>query len=170
MTQGIEGDYITNSTIPHWKGTFISDASGEIHKLYSGISYGSKERVKPRNIFTPIGRKYPIIVCNSEINYNSGSTSGYIYGYNFEKTRRIDRLSVVKQTMAFEDFLNTETTKVITDWNGNIWVVGIIDSTSIEYNDISTNGTTIVSFSWVEQGKYNNYEDLVANNLIKGRV
>lgn len=72
--------------------------------------------------------------------------------------------------MAFEDFLNTETTKVITDWNGNIWVVGIIDSTSIEYNDISTNGTTIVSFSWVEQGKYNNYEDLVANNLIKGRV
>ena len=56
---------------------------------------------------------------------------------------------------------------MITDWNGNAIMFKLISSPTISYNSSYGNGITTVAFSWVEQGKYNNEEDLRRNNFIK---
>ena len=52
------------------------------------------------------------------------------------------------------------------DWNGNILLFKVNSTPSIVYNANFGNGKTTVQFSFVEQGKYDNQQDLIDNNLI----
>lgn len=164
MPNGDEGEYITDTVTPNWNAIFVSDGE-KCFKLYSSVSYGSIPRNVPVGTLAPIGGTYPIVIQNSKNNYRSGMLSGMLLGYNFENTRVVDRLDVVKQTQDYIDFLVNGKTKIITDWNGNCWIVKVTDSPTIDYNIANTNGISTVKFSWVEQGKYNNEEDLKRNNL-----
>lgn len=166
MKDGTEGEYTVKSIMPKWNGVFISNNKGTIFKLYNAVKYSNTNRNAPNGILSPIGRKYPIVIDNSDINYQQGGMSAELYGYDFEDTRIIDRKNVVKQVNEFIDFLTNKEAKVITDWNGNIFIVKIINNPSISYLSNMTNGAVTVNFEWIEQGKYNNYMDLYNNNLI----
>ena len=165
LPNGDEGEYVIDTVTPNWNGVFISDGE-KCFKLYSSVSYGSVPRNTPVGVLNPIGSQYPIVITNSTNDYRSGMLSGMLLGYNYERTRMIDRVDIVKQTNDYIDFLKNGKTKFITDWNGNCWVVRLTDSPTIDFNVANTNGISIVKFSWVEQGKYNNEEDLKRNNLI----
>ena len=165
MANGDEGNYIVNTIVPNWRYCFVSD-NEQCFKLYSSINYGSTPQNVPVGTLNPIGRTYPIIIRNSSVDYQSGVLSGQLMGYNFEQYHHLDRADVVKQTQDFVKFLTNGKSKVITDWNGNCWIVQVIDSPTINYNIATTNGIVTVTFSWAEQGKYNNEKDLIENDLI----
>lgn len=166
LQDGIEGTYIIKEITPKWNGVFISDAKGNIFKLYNSVNYNSTNNNSPVGVLNPIGRKYPIVIKNSDIDYQSGGMSANLLGYNYETTKIIDRNDIVKQTNDFIKFLNNGESKIIKDWNGNIFIVKIIGNPSISYSQAYGNGITNVSFEWVEQGKYDNYTDLYNNGLI----
>ncbi len=159
-----EGNYITAKVVPNWNATFIYDGE-QCFKLYSSITYGNVAKNRPVGVLNPIGAIYPTVIQNGENKYMSGMVSGQLLGYNYEQTRRLDRVDVTRQIQDFTDFLTNGRAKIIFDWNGNCWLARVTDSPTINYNIKTTNGVATVSFSWVEQGKYNNEEDLENNNL-----
>lgn len=165
ISGNIEGGYIIEDIDVLLNGTFISNRD-KIFKLYDGVIYnGATQNIRVGQL-QPIGSKYPIVIQNGSVNYYSNNISGDLYGYNFEDTRRVDRNDVVQQTNDIVDFLTSGNPFCVTDWNGNIWIATTIDSPSISYNSSYGNGITTVSFSFVEQGKYDSQKDMEENNLI----
>lgn len=164
LNGGIEGDYITTNATPKWKYTFITDGT-QIFKLNCSVSYDTITQNIPIGVLSPIGAVYPTVIQNSENNYRSGSMQAQLFGYNFNGSN-IDRLDVVRQTNDFIKFISNGKTKVLLDWNGNNIIFKLMSSPTMSYNASYGNGITTVAFSWVEQGKYNNQDDLENNNLI----
>ena len=165
LAVGVEGDYIIEEIDVILNGTFISNKNG-IFKLYSGVTYGGGTQNIRIGQLQPIGLKYPIIIQNGKVNYFSNNLSGLLYGYNFETTRIVDRNSVVKQTNDLLEFLSNGDSICITDWNGNIWIAKVSDSPNVSYNESYGNGIANIGFSFVEQGKYDNEEDMINNGML----
>lgn len=162
---GIEGEYIVVETTPWWNGVFIT-INDNVYKLYNGVSYGSLKKNKQVGEFVPLSQPYPIEVQNGACKYDSGSVSGGLYGYNYEATRRIDRADVIKQTQDILDDLHSNSAIGITDWNGNVWLARTNTTPSVTFVQSSGNGICNLSFDFVEQGKYDNQEDLYENGLV----
>ena len=164
MSGNVEGDYITIDTTPKWDGVFISDGE-QTFKLYNAVTYEATTQNMQLGSLQPINSLYPILIQNATTNYKSGSLSAQILGYNFEKTRRIDRRDVVKQTNDLMQFLTNGKSKFLIDWNGNAIICKTFASPSASFANNFGNGFTTVSFSWVEQGKYYSEEDIYENGL-----
>ena len=107
VVEGIEGQYIINDVFSQFDGIFIADINS-IYKFYSDVSYGSSTRVQKVGVFEPIGKKYPIIVSNSLLNYNTGSVTGNILPKDYLINRVLDRFEMVEERKAIEDFLTTK--------------------------------------------------------------
>lgn len=163
---GVEGDYLTKTIKPNWTNTFITDGI-KTFKLYSAVVYNSSNQNVPIGLMTPLGSKYPIVIQNSANNYKNGGIQAQLLGYNYEKTRVIDRGDVVKQTNDFLEFLTDGKAKMILDWNGSALLVRVANAPTITYVSSYGNGITNVGFTWVEQGKYNDTEDLKRNGFYK---
>lgn len=160
----IDGDYITNTITPSWRYVFVSDRENSF-KLYSNVTYGNTTSVMDIGWHKPIGSKYPVSVQNGKIDYEEGSISGNILGENYLKTKDIDRNEVVDTISRWYTFLKNGKTKVIKDWNGNIKIARIASSPSNSFIQPYGNGFGMISFTWYEQGKYNNKKDLFENGL-----
>ena len=143
----------------------IADSNNAFN-LRANIVYGGDTVNSPTGIYYPLKGKYPIIEKNSELEYYSGSITATMLGYNFEKTKRINRVDVVKQTDDFCSFLNNMKSKIIKDWNGKIHMVRFVGSPTISYNSSYGNGIAQVTANWVEQGKFDNQNDLELNGLV----
>ena len=87
-------------------------------------------------------------------------------GYEFENTKKIDRNSVVQQTNDFCEFLNNMEAKIIKDWNGKIHLVRFTGSPTISYTNFYGNGIAQVTVNWIEQGQFDNQDDLYNNGLV----
>lgn len=159
LNGGIEGDYILKKVTPNWNGVFISDGE-KIFKMYNAVVYDNTTQNIQIGTLQPIGSKYPYIIQNSETNYKSGSISCQLCGYNFETTNKIDRADVVAQTNDFLQFMSNGKVKSFIDWNGNDIILKTINVPSVSYNSYYGNGIVNVAFSWVEQARYNNEEEL----------
>ncbi len=173
LTTNAEGEYVTQSIETYFDGVFVCDNSSDtddttqtIYKLYNGVTYGTTNSVADIGTLQPIDSRYPVVITNGATNYFKGSVTGQLYGYNFMSTRDIDRIDVVKETNDFDAFMKNGNAKIIKDWNGNIWLAKLASSDDISYNSSYGNGVTTVTFSWIEQGKYNNQSDLYRNGLL----
>ena len=165
LTGSIEGDYIINANNKSsFDGCFICDKDS-IFKLYNACSYPTITNSLTAGILTPIGRRYPILVYNTENNFESGTFSGNLLGYDFEDTRRIDRADVQEQTNDYKTFIHNRKPKILKDWNGKIQLIGVTGAI-VETPDLIS-GKTNVSFAWAEQGQYNDQSDLYDNGLIE---
>ena len=51
--------------------------------------------------------------------------------------------------------------------NGNILIIRVIGNPSISYNNNYGMGVVNVTFEWIEQGRYNNEDDLYQNGFIE---
>lgn len=164
MLDGVEGNYIVSTLTTNFNGIFICD-SNTMFKLYEGVSYGSMAINKQIGTLLPIGSKYPIIVSNADTIYKSGSVSGLVFQENFSDTRKIDRSKIVERTQEISDFFNNGEPKIIKDWNGNVWLVVIINS-SVDYVANEGMGIVSVTGNWVEQGDPNIESELSENGLV----
>lgn len=163
--QGIEGNYITNTIKSKFNGVFICDAES-IYKFYTNVSYGTNERVQQIGVFEPFGRKYPVVVSNSLLNYETGSFKGDILNNDFFDTRKIDAKEIVEKRKQIVDFLTNKKAKILKDWNGNFWLIFITDSIQTDY--VNNSGMSIVNVEskWTEVGDANSGSDLYLNGIL----
>ena len=93
----IEGDYITNTVMSEFDGVYICDLD-TIFRFYAGVSYGTGNRVQQVGTLEPLGRKFPIMVSNSLLNYETGSVTGTVVtpAY-YQPGAKVTRSELVKE-------------------------------------------------------------------------
>lgn len=149
---------------PIWSKYFLSDRDTKFVLNYA-VMYNNNSQNIQNGVFMPIGAKYPIVVQNGKGNYRSGSLQFKILGYQYEINQRLDRVSIKKQLDDMLKFLTNGKAKCLTDFNGNIFILKVINTPQISYDANWGNGIATVSFDWVEQTEYNNYEGMLELGL-----
>ena len=148
-----------------FNGVFIGDAKQAFNFLYD-VQFSSNARNQQVGTFQPLGNKYPIIVANGVLSYESGSVSASVLNDDYEETGEVKKTEIVKKKNAIKDFLTNKKPKILKDWNGNIWLVMITDSIQVEYRNGSGMAIPQVSFNWNEIGDSTNKFDLYKSGLI----
>lgn len=159
-----EGNYYTQSVYSTFSHVFVCDKD-HMYKFQAGVSYGTSNQVQDVGVFAPLNRKYPIYIANAITNYQIGAFNGMIIG-SYLETRNFDRKEMVNQKDELLKFLTNKRGKVLKDFNGNIWLIFVIDNPSISYKDNWGNGLMTVSFNYSEMGNPNNIADLQEAFLI----
>ena len=166
LNGNIEGDYIiTELDDVIWNRVFVCDKDN-IFSLYNNVSYSDITDNIEIGQIQPIGSKYPILTRNSDIEYESGGISAQLFDDNFEDTREINGKSIVDKRKEWNTFIKNGKAKIIKDWNGNIWLGRVNASPVTSFMQQSGNKINTVSFTFVEQGKWNNQTDLEENGII----
>ncbi len=161
----VEGNYIINNVFSEFNGVFIGDADS-IYKFMYEVDYGSNSRAQQIGTFEPIGNKYPIVVANGDLSYNTGTISATLLNDEFENTGVVDRQAIVQKKELLKTFLTNKKAKILKDWNGNIWLCIVTSSPQFDYKSGSGMGIPQVTFSWTEIGDAESQEDLYANGLV----
>lgn len=162
-------DTYTIDIVPKWGRVFLSDNS-ESYRLNYAVIYSNGVQNIQNGVLMPIAATYPTVIQNAEGNYKSGSLQFKVLGYQFEIDRTLDRNSIVQQTNDILAFLTNKKPKCIKDYNGNIFICRVINSPQISYDANWGNGITTISFDWVEQAKYDKYDEMVEMDIINNTI
>lgn len=165
VVNGVEGEYIIDEVLSKFSGVFIGDAYQSFKFLFD-VNYTSNARNQQIGTFMPLGREYPIIVANGVLSYESGTFTGTILNDDFEQTGQINRAAIVAKKDAIKDYLTNKKPKILKDWNGNVWLVMIVDNVPVNYKVGSGMGIPQVQFNWVEVGKADNQQDLFDAGIV----
>ena len=163
-SQNAPSEYYTTTTTPQWGKYFLSDKNNRFILNYS-VLYNNNSQNIQNGVLMPIGSAYPIVIQNAKGNYRSGSLQFKVLGYQYEIDKKLDRNSIIKETDDILNFLTNGMAKCLTDFNGNIFIFKVINSPQITYDANWGNGITTISFDWVEQTKYNDYEGMLSLGL-----
>ena len=155
----------TVDVVPKWGRVFLTDKY-ENYKLNYAVIYSNGVQNIQNGVLMPIGAKYPIVIQNAEGNYKSGSLQFKVLGYKYDTDKILDRNSIVKQKNDILAFLTNGRAKCIKDFNGNIIICKVINSPQVSYDANWGNGIVTISFDWVEQTEYNDYEGMTELGLL----
>lgn len=162
----VEGGYTVSDEVQSvFDGVFIADSTGS-QKCKANVGYGNVDMNQVVGSITPIGAKYPIVITNSQNQYHNGSISGTIVPDDYYFNGNLSRIDMVNKRSELEQFLTNKRAKIIKDWNGNIWLVMIMDNVSCTFNNNYGMGIVNFSTNWIEVGDPTNQQDLQATGLI----
>lgn len=161
----VEGNYVSNTIASKFEGVFICD-QGTIYKFFAGVRYGTNQNVQKVGVFEPYGRKYPVVVSNGLVNYQSGSVSGTVLPLDYTQTGDMNRNEIAKEKQELFKYLTNKKAKILKDWNGNLFLICIVNTPTAEYNNDYGMGKIDVSADWVEIGDANNQKDLYRNGMV----
>ena len=165
VMEDVEGSYIIESILSKFEGVFICDID-TVFKFYAGVEYDGNDAVQQVGVFQPFNRKYPIIVSNSIMQYQTGSIGGWVLPEDYEDTHVFDRSKIVKEKEVLLNFLMNKKPKIIKDMNGNNWLVYFTGNPTVTYDNNYGQGMLKVSAQWTEVGDPNDKTDLYENGLI----
>lgn len=165
MMEDVEGNYIIESILSKFEGVFICDVD-TVFKFYAGVEYDTNDVIQQVGVFQPYNRKYPIIVSNSVMQYQTGGVGGWILPEDYEDTHVFDRSKIVKEKEVLLNFLMNKKPKILKDMNGNNWLVYFTGNPSVTYDNNYGQGMLKVSAQWTEVGDPNDKTDLYENGLI----
>lgn len=165
VSNGVEGNYVSNTVLSKFNGVFICDMN-TIMKFDKGVEYGDLEKVQKVGVFEPFGRQYPVVVANGLISYAKSSIKGKILNDDFDSTKTINREKIVEKRENILKFFNNKKAKILKDWNGNYFLMMIIDSPKISFSNNYGMGVNTVNASWVEVGSPYSQEDLYQSGLV----
>lgn len=156
-----EGNYVIEDVLSKFNGVYICDIN-TIYKFYAGVEYGDTDRVQQVGVFAPFGSKYPVVISNGLIDYHTGSINGYILPNDNEFMNFTDdmRYAMVKRRNEITEFLVNKEPKIVKDWNGNAWLLVVVDNVNASYVQESGNALTKVNFTWNEIGNVHSNDDL----------
>ena len=160
-----EGNYIIGTIESRFNGCFLYDKTA-YYKFIAEVQYTSTQSIQNVSENMTLKGKYPITIQNDEIDYEKGVISVMCLPIDFETNRTFDRKEIVKYTDNLIKFLKNRKCKIWKDWNGNIKLLKVVGSPNINYNNNFGMGKINVSFEWVEQGYYNDEDDLRDTELI----
>lgn len=162
----VEGGYTVSDEVQSiFDGVFIADSTSS-QKCKANVGYGNVDMNQTVGTITPIGAKYPVVITNSKNQYHNGSISGTIVPDDYYFNGNLSRIDMVNKRNELEQFLTNKRAKIIKDWNGNIWLVMIMDNVSCTFNNNYGMGIVNFSTNWVEVGDPTNQQDLQATGLI----
>ena len=162
----VEGGYTVSDAVQSvFDGVFIADSTGS-QKCKANVGYGNVDMNQVVGSITPIGAKYPIVITNSKNQYHNGSIFGTIVPDDYYFNGNLSRIDMVNKRSELEQFLTNKRAKIIKDWNGNIWLVMIMDNVSCTFNNNYGMGIVNFNTNWVEVGDPTNQQDLQATGLI----
>lgn len=164
-----ELNYITNEIYSEFNGVFICD-SNTIFKYYVDVKFNSFNRNNSATVFTPLGRKYPIVVSNALLNYTTGSLSGTIITEEDLYNNFFDVVKEKDYRNELLDFLLNKKAKVLKSWNGDSFLMMVVDSPSISYHNDAGQAIADVAFKFAEIGDVNDSKDLKASGLVADYV
>lgn len=159
---GTEGSYEIKEVTPKWS-TYCITIDNQSFMVYNQADYGSISNNRAYGSLTPIQSKYPIVIKNSQTDYLSGATTVSFIGQDYINTRQINRNQIVKEVRQFQQLINTTSALCLKDPNGWIVLCRPTSGDSISFSTNYGNGIPTVTINWVEQGEYDNEDDL--NNL-----
>lgn len=165
MTEDVEGSYIIESILSKFEGVFICDID-TVFKFYAGVEYDTNDAIQQVGVFQPFNRKYPIVVSNSIMQYQTGGIGGWVLPEDYEDTHVFDRSKIVKEKEVLLNFLMNKKPKILKDMNGNNWLVYFTGNPSVTYDNNYGQGMLKVSANWTEVGDPNDKTDLYENGLI----
>ena len=165
MTEDVEGSYIIESILSKFEGVFICDID-TVFKFYAGVEYDTNDAIQQVGVFQPFNRKYPIVVSNSIMQYQTGGVGGWVLPEDYEDTHVFDRSKIVKEKEVLLNFLMNKKPKILKDMNGNNWLVYFTGNPSVTYDNNYGQGMLKVSAQWTEVGDSNDKTDLYENGLI----
>ncbi|MBZ9622839.1 hypothetical protein G9F71_008235 [Clostridium sp. FP2] len=166
MDNGNEGDYNNNKILSEFDSAFILDINSS-YKLSCDLEYGTKTRNISSSVYKPLGSRFPIIVKNGDMYYDTGSVTALVVSQQtIDESVITDRKVEIKLRNQLEDFLSSGTSKILKDSNGNMWIIGIAESPSTTYLNETKQALARCSFNWTEMGDANNQEDLYDLGLV----
>ena len=145
---------------------FICDLN-TAYKFYAGVEYGEGTRVQKVGVFEPMGRKTPIVISNALTNYETGSVTGTVLPSDYGQTSDYQPVAIVQERKQLLDFLTNGKAKVLKDWNGNSWLMIVVDTPSITYKSGSGMALANVGFNYVTLGDPNNQTDLYNAGVVE---
>lgn len=93
-------------------------------------------------------------VSSTELNYMSGTLSGYIGYFDCCEHEYRDDISLVK---AWREFISQPHPFLLKSQKGDVWMVNIVESPKVEYEEDYYKIPTRFTFSWAECGNVNDY-------------
>ena len=165
MMEDVEGNYIVESILSKFEGVFICDID-TVFKFYAGVEYDTNDAIQQVGVFQPYNRKYPIVVSNSIMQYQTGGIGGWVLPEDYEDTHVFDRSKIVKEKEVLLNFLMNKKPKIIKDMNGNNWLVYFTGNPTVTYDNNYGQGMLKVAAKWTEVGDPNDKTDLYENGLI----
>lgn len=164
---GIESSYNITEIDTIWSRLFVTDTNGDTLSLVGNVQLGNLTSNGGFGTLQPIARKYPIVVNNSQIDYDSGTISGTILSDKIsESLTHENRREIVEKREAWDKMLKNGKAKIIKDWNGFIWLARVASNPTYSTSQTMGNGYGNISFTFVEQGKWNSSQDLYENGFI----
>ena len=165
MSNGAEGNYNTEKITSEFDGAFVLDSQQSFRLIYD-LNYGATTRNTASQTYQPKGSKYPIIIKNGNMNYDSGSVNSTILTTQTELNGDISVYDEVKNRKKLMDFLTNGKAKVLKDSNGNLWVIGNVSNPSVDYFNELNQSIAKCSFEWVEIGNATDENDLISLGLL----
>ena len=165
VMEDVEGSYIIESILSKFEGVFICDVD-TVFKFYAGVEYDTNDAIQQVGVFQPFNRKYPIVVSNSIMQYQTGGIGGWVLPEDYEDTHVFDRNKIVKEKEVLLNFLMNKKPKILKDMNGNNWLVYFTGNPTVTYDNNYGQGMLKVSAKWTEVGDPNDKTDLYENGLI----
>lgn len=165
LNESVEGNYIIETIDVNFNGVFVCDIDS-IYKLYTNVQYTGTTQTQKVATFEPFGRKYPVYITNATTNYQKGRLNATVLNSDYLQTRKLDRNALRMNRDAFVQFLTNNKAKIIKDWNGNAWMIAVVDDVDITFNDRTDNALADVGFNYVEVGEIDNQQDMEDNGLV----
>ena len=160
-----EGNYTIEEVYSKFKGVFICDVN-TIYKFYADIEYGSTDSVQKIGTYEPFGRKYPVMVSNGLLGYDTGTVSALIVPKNFSETHEFDRQAITKERNTLFKWLTNKKPKMLKDWNSSEWLCIITGNPQTDYESNYGMGIQRMTAEWTQTGDPKVKADLYANGLI----
>lgn len=114
----IEGNYIINSVYSEFNGVYIGDFNN-IYRLFFEVNYSNELRNQQIGTLQPLGRKYPVVVANGNLSYDSGTVAAMILNDDYTETRAIDKVDIVERKETLKDYLTDKKAKILKDSNSD---------------------------------------------------
>lgn len=165
VMEDVEGGYIIESILSKFEGVFVCDVD-TVFKFHAGVEYNNNTSNQQIGVFQPYNRKYPVVVSNSIMNYQTGAIGGWVLPDDFDDNRQFNRADITKEKEALLKFLLNKKPKIIKDMNGNSWLVYFTGNPTLSYDNNYGQGMVKVSAEWTEVGDPNDKTDLYENGLI----
>ena len=158
---GIEGAFFASSIDSDFNGMFIIDPTG-IYGTELEVECSSSVN-QPATVVATLARKYPYVIHNPSIRYESGSASGYFVE---KKNNDYDTKGALAFRTKLDKFLLNGYPKILKIYDGRMWLVDV--TSNITKQDQGHPEFVTTSFEWTETGDCENFDDLFAAGLVSG--
>ena len=165
LNDNTECTYIIKEVESALNGVYLCSPTS-IARFYGNLSYGTGGMANNTGLFEPLGSKYPVVVANANTQYYSGSLSATAMSYNQLMSNEWNRIETSSYLDTLAKFITDKKVKILKDWNGNIWLVAVVDKATISYNNAVGMGIGDVGFNFVEIGSAIDQETLMAHGFI----